>query len=180
VLKIYLYTCGNQRFVAPRLQLLQGLQKTLVIEFKTVDEKWNDFYDGSQIKPDMTQANEGMAGQILSNGKRAFSNMIIGSARPHKCRKLNHSQNAASSVLNAIVPDFVLQASSCIFRSSDAAAGGITKIVHDAERQCLYTLSAKGWISSYDLWGELKMTSQMDAVKTARVYLEAVSSVAEA
>jgi len=25
---------------APRLQLLQGLQKTLVIEFKTVDEKW--------------------------------------------------------------------------------------------------------------------------------------------
>jgi len=47
-----------------------------------VDEKWNDFYDGSQIKPDMTQANEGMAGQILSNGKRAFSNMIIGSARP--------------------------------------------------------------------------------------------------
>jgi len=147
---------------------------------KTVDEKWNDFYDGSQIKPDMTQANEGMAGQILSNGKRAFSNMIIGSARPHKCRKLNHSQNAASSVLNAIVPDFVLQASSCIFRSSDAAAGGITKIVHDAERQCLYTLSAKGWISSYDLWGELKMTSQMDAVKTARVYQEAVSSVAEA
>ena len=109
VLKIYLCTCGNQRVLAPRLQLLQGLQKTLVIEFKTVDEKWNDFYDGSQIKPDMTQANEGMAGQILSNGKRAFSNMIIGSARPHKCRKLNHSQNAASSVLNAIVPDFVLQ-----------------------------------------------------------------------
>ena len=49
-----------------------------------------------------------------------------------------------------------------------------------SERQCLYTLSAKGWISSYDLRGELKMTSQMDAVKTARVYLEAVSSVAEA
>jgi nuclear pore complex protein Nup155 len=142
---------------------------------KTVDEKWNDFYDGSQAKPDMTHANEGMAGQILSSGKRAFSTMMIGSARPHKCRKLNHSQSAASSVLSAIVPDFVLKASSSTFWSSDAVAGGITKIVHDVERQCIYTLSAKGWISSYDLRGELKMTSQMDAVKTARVYLEAVS-----
>ena len=141
----------------------------------TIERKWNAFYDGNNAKPDMTQSNVSLGGQILSNGKRAFSNLMIGSARPRKCRKLNHSQTAASSVISAVIPDFVLKASSALLWSSDLAIGGIIQILHDAERSCIFTLSAKGWISSYDLRGDFKLTARMDTEKSARIYLGAVS-----
>ena len=142
---------------------------------KTTEQKWNDFYDEDQAKPDMHQSSITLTGQILTNSKRAFSSMMIGSSRPRKCRKLNHSQSATSSVISAIIPDFVLKASSSLLWSSDMPTGGITKIVIDSERSCVYTLSAKGWICSYDLRDGLKLTSQINAEKTARLYLGAVS-----
>ena len=142
---------------------------------KTTEQKWNEFYDEDQAKPEMHQSTNTLTGQILTNSKRAFSSMMIGSSRPRKCRKLNHSQSAASSVINAIIPDFVLKASSSLLWSSNMPTGGITKIVHDAQRSCVYTLSAKGWISSYDLRDGLKLMTQINAEKTARLYLGAVS-----
>eukprot|EP00429_Kryptoperidinium_foliaceum_P002403 CAMPEP_0176014878 /NCGR_PEP_ID=MMETSP0120_2-20121206/7048_1 /TAXON_ID=160619 /ORGANISM="Kryptoperidinium foliaceum, Strain CCMP 1326" /LENGTH=1749 /DNA_ID=CAMNT_0017347829 /DNA_START=181 /DNA_END=5427 /DNA_ORIENTATION=+ len=133
------------------------------------------FYDGSSGVCPAQLSDVSAAPSILESGKRAF-NSILNSSRqpPRKCRKLNHSQSAFSSLM----PDFVRSLTSAIFGdSTTTGAGPIVQMVVDEERQVLYTLSSRGWICALDIAEKPKVTlcATLDTPATARLYLEAVS-----
>lgn len=164
----------------------------------SLEERLDAFYDGDDPNFSFENANkQSVTQQMASSGKRALSSIVFGSnygnspnSQPRKCRKLNHSSNA-SSIANAIVPGFLLKVSSSIFGNGHSSTGGgpIVNIVMDEERSCLYTLSSRGWICVFDLASstspgstttkssspQAKLVAVMDAPKTARLYLEAVS-----
>jgi nuclear pore complex protein Nup155 len=149
----------------------------------SVDKRLDQFYDEGKNVPSVITANRDnhVTEELLTLGKRAWVSLTAGGATdgspPRKCRKVNRSSNV-SSLVNALVPDFVISATSFLFGGKTSTGGGmITRMVADEERKCLYTLCSKGWICSFDLTDkeDVKLTAVMNAPKTARLYLEAVS-----
>ena len=161
----------------------------------TLERRLEAFYDGNELDVnwDQRNGNNSVARKIVSSGKRALSTVIYasngsdGSARPQKCRKLNHSSRV-SSLFTAVVPSFLTKASSSLFGTGISSTGGgpIVRLLVDEERSCIYTLSSRGWICVFDLGPpafstasasapQAKLTAVVDTAKTARLYLEAVS-----
>jgi nuclear pore complex protein Nup155 len=151
----------------------------------SVEERLDQFYDNGKTIPAVITADSDnhVAEEFLTLGKRAWVSLTSGAgpdaAGPRKCRKLNRTSNI-SSLASALVPDFLLSATSFLFGGKTSTGGGmIVRMIVDEERNCLYTLSSKGWICSFDLTGsskeKVKLTAVMNAPKTARLYLEAVS-----
>jgi nuclear pore complex protein Nup155 len=139
---------------------------------KTQEQRLNDYYDGTASSIQMKDF--GHASQVLSKGKRAFVSLLGGSERRQKCRKLNHSANGVSAVASAIVPDWLRKAPAALFGAT--SIGPLEKIVHDAERQCLYTLTCRGFVSVYDLrLKEITVKASIDCENVARQYLSAVA-----
>jgi nuclear pore complex protein Nup155 len=153
----------------------------------TTQRQLEEFYDGTTAVPfvltegpPMT-ATSVLTSNLLYKGKRVLSTFLPSlSERPHKCRKLNHSQ---SGIANAIFPEILQSAASAVFGGSGTTTGGgpIVQIVMDDERHVLYTLSSRGWICAIDVTqqppqqGGVRLAAVMDTAKTARLYLEAVS-----
>jgi nuclear pore complex protein Nup155 len=150
----------------------------------------DEFYDGSKPCPPVLTEKVG-TGVASVSVKRALSSVVFRSTSsavswggPRKCRKLNHS---SASMVSAFVPDFIRDATSAVFGVGGTNTGGgpIVQMVVDNERQVLYTLSSRGWISAVDIATPLtkptdgtptvRLAGVMDSVNTARQYLEAVS-----
>jgi nuclear pore complex protein Nup155 len=151
----------------------------------SVEDRLDQFYDQGKTIPSIITADSDnhVAEEFLTLGKRAWVSLTSGggpdAARPRKCRKVNRTSNV-SSLASALVPDFLLSATSFLFGGKTSTGGGmIVRMVVDGERKCLYTLSSKGWICSFDLTGsnqeKVQLTAVMNAPKIARLYLEAVS-----
>lgn len=141
---------------------------------KTQDQRLKDYYDGTATSIKMNESAIGVATRVLKGSKRAFASMMSGEQRPHKCRKLNHTASGFSAVATSVVPDWLLKAPAALFGS--VKTGPLEKIVHDAERHCLYTLTARGFVGVYDLRPkELVMKATIDCDKVARQYLSAVA-----
>lgn len=139
---------------------------------KTQDQLLKDYYDGTASRIEMKSF--GRTSQVLSKGKRAFASLLGGSERLQKCRKLNHSANGLSAVASAIVPDWLRKAPAALFGAM--SVGPLEKIVHDAERQCLYTLTGRGFVSVYDLrLKDITVKASIDCDNVARQYLSAVA-----
>lgn len=139
---------------------------------KTNEQRLKDYYDGTATGIRLNESSH--AYQVMRNGKRALVSLLGGSERPQKCRKLNHSSRGFSAVAGMIVPDWLRKAPGALF--GGANTGPLEKILHDAERQCLYTLSAQGFISVYDMRGkDLTVSASIDCDALARQYLSAVA-----
>ena len=139
---------------------------------KTPDQRLKDYYDGTATS--IKTKNSGRASQVLNKGKHALVSILGGSERPHKCRKLNHSASGFSAVASAVVPDWLLKVPTALFGVEKT--GPLEKIVLDAERQCLYTLTARGFVGVYDLRSkQLVLKASIDCEKIARQYLSAVA-----
>jgi len=140
---------------------------------KTPGQALDDFYDGASTSYKVSDLGSNIATKYVREGKRALITTIYGSERPRKCRKLDHSSNGFKAVTRAIFPDWLRKISSDVFLSEKS--GPLVKIVHDAERNCLHTLSARGFIFTYDLRGnELTLKATLDCDKISRQYLSAV------
>ena len=139
---------------------------------KTQEQRLKDYYDGTASSIQMKDF--GRTSQVLSKGKRAFVSLLGGSERPQKCRKLNHSANGFSAVASVIIPDWLRKAPAALFGAT--SVGPLEKIVHDAERQCLYTMTERGFVSVYDLrQKDIMVKASIDCDSVARQYLSAVA-----
>ena len=139
---------------------------------KTMDQQLKDYYDGTATSIQLKDSNR--AFQVMRKGKRALVSLLGVSEPPQKCRKLNHSAKGFSAVADVIVPDWLRKAPTALFGAANA--GPLEKIVHDAERQCLYTLTARGFISVYDMRGkDFTVHASIDCDSLARQYLSAVA-----
>jgi nuclear pore complex protein Nup155 len=139
---------------------------------KTNEQRLKDYYDGTATSIPLKDFSN--AYQVLRNGKRALDSLLGGSERPLKCRKLNHSAKGFSAVAGMIVPDWLRKAPAALFGAENP--GPLEKILHDAERHCLYTLTARGFISVYDMRGKgLTINASIDCDGLARQYLSAVA-----
>lgn len=162
---------------------LYELDYDLLVDSQTKNGTANDaqsqldtFYDGKTgICPAQLTDNSMQPQSLLTQGKRALDIVFNPSRQPpRKCRKLNHSQSAFSSLL----PDIVTKMASAVFGDSTTTGGGpIIQMVVDEERQVLYTLSTRGWICVLDIAEKPKVTlsAVLNTPSTARLYLEAVS-----
>ena len=149
-----------------------------------VEEYLDQFYDEGKPVPEVitTDARDIVTtSEAMSLGKRVWKSAMSSTtpaqdgSQPRKCRKLNRTAHA-SSLVSAVLPDFVTRGASFIFGGKTSTGGGrIVQMVVDEPRQTLYTLSSSGWICAFDLRGGARLASVMDATKTARLYLEAVS-----
>ena len=153
----------------------------------TTDRQLEQFYDGTATVPSvltegppMTAASA-LTSSFVQKGKRVLSTFIpaLGEQqRPHKCRKLNHSQSSGI-IATALLPAIIQSAASAVFGGNKTTTGGgpIVQMIMDDERSVLYTLSSRGWICAIDISSQkqVRLAAVMDTAKTARLYLEAVS-----
>jgi len=138
---------------------------------------------------------ESISSDIATKGKRVLS-AILGPMAPssnmraRKCRKVNHS-SVAPPLVTAVVPGFILRATSAVFGSSATTSGGpIVSLTLDKGRNILYGLTSKGYIHAYDLSSgssnksndihnlsntPAKLACSVDVVKSVRRYLDCVS-----
>ncbi|KAI2512730.1 hypothetical protein MHU86_1726 [Fragilaria crotonensis] len=141
-------------------------------QLKTYKQRLEDYYDGTATSIQLKESSH--AYQVMRNGRRALLSLLGGFVRPQTCRKLNHSENGFSAVARAIVPDWLRKAPAAFWGGPNI--GPLDKILHDAERQCLCTLSARGFISVYDLRGkDVTVSASIDCDDIARQYLSAVA-----
>lgn len=145
----------------------------------SVDTQLEQFYEHG--KPTPGTIREGGVGGWAASGKRLLLGPTSMEHRPRKCRKLNHSSHV-SSLASAVVPDFLVKATSFILGAGKSSTGGgsIVKMVVDEERSCLYTLGSKGWICAFSMLdrgqdGNARLAAVMNAPETARLYLDAVA-----
>jgi nuclear pore complex protein Nup155 len=174
-------------FAHAEQQQLEGTTTSVSIPGSKTERQLEAFYDGTASVPSvLTEAPPMSATSVLTStlvhkGKRVLSTLVPSlSERPHKCRKLNHSQ---SGIANAILPEILQSAASAVFGGSGTTTGGgpIVQMILDEERHVLYTLSSRGWICALDVNANaaqhqgVRLAAVMDTAKTARLYLEAVS-----
>jgi nuclear pore complex protein Nup155 len=147
----------------------------------SVAEQLDQFYDSDTVVPEViTETDDDDDSNWRTLGKRAWSAWQGHDApRPRKLAKLLNRTAPVSSLVQAIVPDFVLRrGTALVFGGPNSAAGGkIRQLVVDEPRGCLYSLSASGWICTFDLHRpeDAVCTAVVDTPRTARLYLEAVS-----
>lgn len=138
---------------------------------KTPEQSLSDFYDGSTSTAIINSTNN-VTTQVFTGGKRALASALY--ERPKKCRKLDHSTNGFKALARTVVPGWFLKIPSALFGSEKM--GSLDKIVHDEERKCLYTLSKRGFINSYDLRdNKIVFKASLDCVQISRQYLSAVA-----
>jgi nuclear pore complex protein Nup155 len=104
---------------------------------------------------------------------------------PRKCRKLNRtlqpsnsSQGGGASITTALVPDVLQHAASFLLgRPAATAGGGIVSLQMDEERQCLYSLTRRGWIATFDVSrpDAAPLASLANVPQVVRMYLETVA-----
>jgi nuclear pore complex protein Nup155 len=144
---------------------------------KTFEQRSTDYYDGTASSIKVQNQLPSVTSQLVKSGKRTLSVWIGGggsNGRATKCRKLNHSATGLAAAASTVVPDWLLRAPAAIFGADRASS--LQKIVHDPERQCLYTLTARGCVGVYDLrTKELTLKATIDCDKIARLYLSAVA-----
>jgi nuclear pore complex protein Nup155 len=152
----------------------ESLVSNGALQAKTPEQLINAFYDGPATGIRLSDSQPSITAQLLLHGKRGVANLFTGSERPHKCRKLNHTASGFSAIASTILPDWLVKAPAVLFGADKT--GPLEKILHDDERQILYTLSAQGHISVYDLRSsELSPKAAIDCDKVARQYLSAVA-----
>lgn len=150
----------------------------------SVENQLEKFYDEGKEVPSVLyrDSNGGFVHGMLKAGKRTLGVLTTHTPtkedRPRKCRKINRT-SMASSWVGAVLPDFVVKAGS-LFGQSSTGGGKVVRIEVDEDRQCVYTLSDRGWICSFCLGSEhgqdsLSLCAVMHTPTIARQYLEAVS-----
>lgn len=172
----------------------EGFVRRKQTHFDTQYYKDTDFEHDYGTSDDHYGLIDSISSDISNRGKRVLS-AILGPMAPssnmraRKCRKVNHSA-VAPPLVTAVVPGFILRATSAVFGSSATTSGGpIVSLTLDKGRNTLYGLTSKGYIHAYDLSSETKqaydipnisntpakLACSVDVVKSVRRYLDCVS-----
>lgn len=146
----------------------------------SIEAQLDEFYDGNKVLPDVVNPSSfpSVSDVVWNVSKRSLRSISTSlDDGPRKCRKLNRTTQA-SSIATSLVPNAIRRLSSVVFGVPSSQNGGrVTRLVVDSQRQTLYSLSEKGWISVFDIGqpDAAPCIAVCDVPKTLRLYLEAVS-----